>query len=495
MLTSRFNTTILSACILSLFVVSLFLWSPLYHSSQDAGALSPQDGRPLYPHNRPTERPIESAPTARLKQAQAIIRKANKVAESPIEAPYKDKFAALGHLARSSRKWVQFLDAAPKSEDTHVLQESIEGAIATLFPYLLHSPRHPGSTTPFSDLRDSFHKGSRGIVIPTGKSTMRFAAHLISAVQNVLKSDLPIMVVYAGDTDFPKAEREKLQSRFKNVAFMDILTVVDDSTLKLEKGGWAIKAFAALYAPFEEVILADADCVFAQQPEVLYKHPLYAETGALLFHDRLLWQHAFRDRHEWWQSQIEHPSATLNKSLVWTEDYAEEGDSGIVVLDKGRLDVLMGLLHIAWQNTKDVRDEVTYKLGHGDKESWWFGLELTGANYAFEKHYGAMIGWPSTDDTKEGEYKVCSFYIGHVDAEDQLLWYNGGLLKNKQVDALEFGQPTHLMFDGTWHKGGNKAKESCMDGSRAKEIPEEVKAIFEQSVTLAKELDTELGLV
>ena len=41
------------------------------------------------------------------------------------------------------------------------------------------------------------------------------------------------------------------------------------------------------------------------------------------------------------------------------EGYAEEGDSGVVVADKSRLGVLIGLLHIAWQNTRDVREAYT----------------------------------------------------------------------------------------------------------------------------------------
>lgn len=179
---------------------------------------------------------------------------------------------------------------------------------------------------------------------------MRYATHLIRSLKEVLHSELSIQVIYAGDHDLPAEDRGRLRSRFKEVEFLDMLTVVDNATTKLEEGGWAIKAFAALYAPFEEVILLDADCVFVQPPEKLFSALSYSSTGALLFHDRLLWQNNFRERHDWRRSQIHEPSATLNKSLVCSEDYAEGEDSGVVVLDKSRLDVFMGLLHIAWQN-------------------------------------------------------------------------------------------------------------------------------------------------
>ncbi len=157
-----------------------------------------------------------------------------------------------------------------------------------------------------------------------------------------------------------------------DIELVDILHVFDDTTLQLANGGWAVKAFAALASKYEQVILLDAVAVFVQPPEVVFAQRDYKETGALLYHDRLLWQHGFKDRHDLWKKQMEHkdPSPALLKSLVWMEDYAEEADSGLVALNKGRLTVLTGLLHICWQNTFDVRDQITYKITYGDKESW-----------------------------------------------------------------------------------------------------------------------------
>ena len=109
------------------------------------------------------------------------------------------------------------------------------------------------------------------------------------------------------------------------------------------------------------------------------------------------------------------PSAALSTSLVWTEDHAEEADSGAVVLDKGRLPVFTGLLHICWQNTKALREEATYKLTYGDKESWWFGLDLCGVPHAFEKHYGAVLG---EIQLCEGQQDVCGFTIAHIDEKE-----------------------------------------------------------------------------
>ncbi|WYZ39312.1 hypothetical protein EsH8_III_001226 [Colletotrichum jinshuiense] len=483
---ARATTTIISACVLLLFIYSFSLSNSSW-STATAPPLRP-------PPSRPQTTPKPSVDfTKWQKGAEPIIDEAKSFIETPIRSPFKDKFYELGRRTRAAREWVKFLDDTPKAVDNVALLETVEEAIGSLFPFIKHSPKRPDSKTPLSDLRSSFVPGSRGIVIPTGKATMRYASHLIGSLQEVLHTNLTIQIVFAGDEDFPAADRERLHSRFKEVEFLNILTVLDDSTVKLATGGWAIKAFAALYSQFEEVILLDADSVFVQVPEMMHINPSYSSTGALLFHDRLLWKHAYPDRHEWWKSQIHKPSATLNKSLVWTEDYAEEGDSGVVVINKSRLDVLMGLLHVAWQNTYDVREEVTYKITYGDKETWWFGFELAGSAYAFEDHYGAMVGW--FRDKDQDLERICSFVIGHVDERDNLLWYNGGLLKNKKVDPREFGVPTHTMVDGTWEKGADRKEMSCMVGHAGKKLSEEDQWILEKSVALSKDLDEEFGFL
>ncbi|KAL2874691.1 hypothetical protein SGCOL_010162 [Colletotrichum sp. CLE4] len=495
---SRMATALLFACLLLMFLYSTYIFAPSYHPTlptKPPSAQSPTHPTHVVPTPQHTEKPkVDDSPTPWQKEADAIISEAKALIADPIQPPYKSKFYELGQRTKKAREWVKFLDNAPKSENARPLLETVESVIASFFPFIQHSPKNPDSKTPFSDLRSSIVPGSRGFVIPTGKGTMRYATHLIGALQDILYCNMTIQIVYAGDEDLPPENREKLLARFKGLQFLDILSVVDDKTLKLVKGGWAIKAFAALYAPFEEVLLSDADSVFVQVPESLFLDPLYEQTGALLFHDRLLWQHAFAERHEWWRSQIHEPSAALNKSLVWTEDYAEEGDSGVVVVDKSRLDVLMGLLHVAWQNTYDVREEVSYKITYGDKETWWFGLELSGASYAFEKHYGSMVGW-FKDKVNDSVERICSFVIGHVDVRDDLIWYNGGILKNKKVDPKEFGLPTHTVVDGTWEKGGDRTQMSCMVGHNVKPLNMDMQWILNSSITLAQELDQHFGFL
>jgi alpha 1,3-mannosyltransferase len=405
--------------------------------------------------------------------ASAIQPAAKYFIDYPLQGPdYSAVFGELGQRLQSLTRWTALSDSVPKDI---LLRESLENLTLSMFPFL-QNPAKPNNSTPVASLRHSYKRGSRGIVIALGGKDFRYAYHLVLNVRTVLRSKLPIQVVYAGNDDLPESMREKLLALDKNISFLNILEVLDNESMGLEKD-WAIKAFAALASTFEQIILLDADCVFFKKPEVLFEQIGYKETGALFFHDRLLWQHGFQERHKWWKEQMEHqePSETLLKSKVWMEDYAEEADSGVVVLDKRRLPVFMGLLHVGWQNTKVVREKVTYKMTYGDKESWWFGLELCGVPYSFEKHYGAVLGELRVDDDK---LKVCGFTIAHVDEDDHLLWENGSLLKNKAVNKTEFLTPSHWMIDASWDKGATKADMSCMKKGVAREVSQILQRLF-----------------
>lgn len=408
----------------------------------------------------------------------------------PLEGPeYSNNFGELGRRVQVLTEWVAISDAEGGNGS---ISRSIEKASLSMFPFI-RNPTIPDDPSPLSTLRYSFIPGSVGIVIPVGLQDFRYACHLIVALRSIIKSTLPIQIAYAGYDDLPLVNQEVLLSICKDLEFIDILSVFDNKVMQLGRD-WAIKPFAALASSYEQVILLDADTVFIQPPERLFTQQGYRDTGALFFHDRLLWQHAFAHRHEWWKKQMEHhtPSPELMKSLVWTQDYAEEMDSGVVVLDKGRLPIFTALLHVCWQLTEAVREQATYKMTYGDKESWWFGLELCGVPYSFESHYGGVIGTLKDQDGKED---VCSFTISHVDEKDRLFWFNGSLLKNKLANKTEFEVPTHWMMDATWLKGATKVDMSCMTGGIPTSITDEEKQILEESIRAAETVDREKSLI
>lgn len=510
----RFSKTALVAqYLLTITVLSIF-WTS-YGSIHGLGVSTSRSLHNNGPDAAP--RPPPSAPVDPLlpisdAEADLIELASQFFVDYPLEKPYTKRFGELGGRLQILRKWIEMSEKAGPGPQTDRVMAAAEAVTASAFPFLV---KNSTSTTPLADLRQGFTQ-PRGIVIPTGNKTFRFACHLIVGLRRVFKTTLPIQVVYAGDTDLPKEKRDALESlaafrsesgevEHGDISFLDVMEVFDDATLKLAYGGWAIKAFAALASKFTEVILLDADAVFFQDPISLLQQKAYQKNGALFFHDRLLWQYNFKERHQWWHSQVVHEGPNLDKSLVWTETYAEEQDSGVVVVDKSRLDVVLGLLHVAWQNTKDVREETTYKMTYGDKEAWWFGFELANATYAFEKHYGGIVGWgrnnpqltstANTNTTLGQPDKVCSFVISHVDESDKLLWYNGGLLKNKITNKREFEVPTHWMMDAEWEKGASKPDMSCMKRGLAMELTDAEKDVIRRSIEEAQSVDIELNLV
>ncbi|KIW20585.1 hypothetical protein PV08_01160 [Exophiala spinifera] len=406
----------------------------------------------------------------------------------------KSRFGEMGQRMKVLREWIRHKDTAQLSRyEQREWSKLIESVAVSLIPFI-QAP-NTQDDRPLSTLRSRFVPGSKGLVITTGKKRFRYACHLITSLREVLNSTLPIQIAYSGDDDLPQEYRDFITSLATDVSTMDVTSIFDDGTLDLPHGGWAVKAFAVLGSTFEQVMLLDADAVFLQPPEVIFEtHPAYIDTGTLLFHDRLLWKGAYKDRHSWWEKELENTtlSETIRHSKVFMEGYAEEGDSGVVVADKSRLDVFVGLLHIAWQNTRDVREALTYVKGHGDKESWWFGLELTETPYAMEQHYAAIVGHVRVDQEGHEEDRVCSFTIAHVDAQSRLLWFNGSLLKNKEIDSESFDVPGEWMIDGVWEKGPSKQDLSCMSGAQVRRIDQNLVEILSRSVLRAKQVDEEL---
>ncbi|KAJ2893571.1 mannosyltransferase putative-domain-containing protein [Zalerion maritima] len=326
-------------------------------------------------------------------QLETLNATSRYFADHPLGPPYRPIYGELGGRAKVLGGWLDVLGKLPAGPVREEMQETTDRMASSLFPYL--------RTDQLSQLRKSFAPGKKGIVIAAGgREGFRFACHLVGQLRKVYKTDIPIMLAYAGNEDLSPISRRKLDHylgmEYEEVQYLDLWKVFDDDTIQLLQNGWATKAFALLAAPWEEVVMLDADAVLLQDPRAFFDHEGYREKGALLYHDRALFQYMFRERIDWWKGQIKHPGPELAKSKVWSQSFPEEGDSGAIVMNKGNTGVLMGLMHAAWQNSFDQREETTYKISYGDKETYWFGLELAGATYTFSDHYGAMAGWPAS---------------------------------------------------------------------------------------------------
>lgn len=399
------------------------------------------------------------------------------------------EFKELGHRLNTVKQWVSYVDNARLPDvEREDWTRLINTVVSDLVPFIQHGETEEGAH--LDRLRGTFVPGSRGLVIATGKDRFRYACHLVGNIRHVLKSELPIQIAYAGEDDLPRVYRDFIVGLAANVSVFDVTAIFDEDIAGLRDSGWGIKPFAVLGSTFEQAILLDADAIFLQPPEVIFdEHPGYLERGNVLFHDRLLSKGGYKARHDWWEHELSghNLSDTIKLSKAYNDGYGEEGDSGVVAIDKSRTDVLFGLLHIAWQNTKDVRQKYTYVQGHGDKESWWFGFELTSTAYSMEEHYGSIVGHEVDEEA------VCGFTIAHVDHKRKLLWYNGSLLKNKREDLSEFDVPFEWMIDGEWEKGTNKEDLSCMFDAPVHAIDNVSVIVITQSVERAMRIDRSLN--
>ncbi|KAF9185280.1 hypothetical protein BGZ51_002755 [Haplosporangium sp. Z 767] len=303
-----------------------------------------------------------------------------------------------------------------------------------LYPWIHYARR-----TSFS-LYQSYR--GRGLVFCAGNGQFEFVVTAIQAVRNRLKSTLPIQVFHMGDNDLSPTRQKYLMDMTTDIEIVDVTQILDNEYMRL--GGWAIKPFAMLASSFEEVMFVDADAYFLQDPLVLYDDPGYKATGALFFFDRTLFPEQPGGAN-FMKSVMPIMSSFPPKSRMYNLLSAHEQESGVVLVNKKTR--FLGMLGTCKMNGKWERDLVSYKVFHGDKETFWLGFEMIQEPYAFMRSYGGVIGELRPDDNES----VCGAQL-HQDHRGQPLWWNGGLYRNKNS-----GVNRYLQFD-YWMAGGGQQK-------------------------------------
>ncbi|KAL8772143.1 MAG: hypothetical protein Q9209_002578 [Squamulea sp. 1 TL-2023] len=443
------------------------------------------------------QHPIAPSPPNGIEALLASIAKSSEYFVNVVLQPSDSK--KLGGRLQILSTWLSARETLPSlmsSSQISSLDNYIERTIISLFPFTRH-PAQPKNAQPFTTLRQTFQKGSIGIVIVGDKSNLRYLCHAIQNIRSVHKSSIPIQVAHAGDNALSPSLRRFITRLASDITTVNIPTFLDSHSLDLEKedAAPALRPFAALASTFEQVILVDPKTIFLQTPHtILENHSAYKATGALFFHDHLYGKGDFRDRHVFWQGQLKnHPhSQALRSSKVYNEGYAEEADGGVIVLDKSRTSVMVGLLHTCWQNSKRVRKDFTYKYGSGDRDSWWLGFELAGAPYSWENQYGGTIG---TLERREGkEDRVCGNTNLHLDENDKPLWFSGGLVYRMEGGDDGGGKGgyeamTHWIVDGVFLKKAEAGGKDCMKGDSVRAVGREAEKVIRESMEAAKKVD------
>ena len=401
----------------------------------------------------------------------------------------------------------------------------------------------PWTTPYFSDhmsLHAHFKRGGRGIVLTAGDDQ---APYLLTSIPifRQLGCDLPIEVMYLGDSDLSEDFRSDLEA-IDGVVTRDIAQMVNDEGWRL--AGWAAKPFAILFSAFREVIFIDADSLFFKNPEVLFGEPAYKETGALFFKDRLIMP---ENKKRWLQQILPKPiSKQVKQSRFWTGDSGHMQESGVIVVDKFRH--YLALLLVTRMNgpdrdgNKDEGRVGVYDMVYGDKETFWIGWELVGdVDYAFHAGDAGIMGVADQEVNEErpkkkkkkqrpegeegsaeeepsqeegaGEeeeqeqeetqpsspdhYTICSPQLLHLDTAGKPLWFNGWLLSNKFADKKQkvFGKYDHYLIEprdvrepGAWQLHENN--ECCLttDTDKKFDFSDTDKALIHDMMTKAKEV-------
>lgn len=221
----------------------------------------------------------------------------------------------------------------------------------------------------------------------------------LSVLREYHRCILPVQIWHSGN-ELSEFAKLKLQE-FGPITFHDILDYTDGSPNDFR--GYQIKGYALAYTTFNDVILFDADLIFFKNPEILFDHPKYKETGAYLFRDQE-WgtqggdvahlklhkndksKREYNDpyyykRKAFLSNYIKSPSIYSPKEWrhYWQTEVnptlehmisLEHGESGVVAVDKKRH--CEGICYILELNQNH---KTTYKIFLGDKETYWVGFE------------------------------------------------------------------------------------------------------------------------
>lgn len=289
----------------------------------------------------------------------------------------------------------------------------------------------------------------RGIVICAGGKYVKLAVHAIKVIR-LLGCNLPVEVFFNGPEDMNPKQQEYLRN-LKYVQVKDINAYINAQELGLKT--WDIKPFSLLLSSFAETILLDADTIFVHSPETILDDSGYLKTGTAFFYDRTLYGYNVHNATAWFETVMPPPlSNQLLSSRIYNRTTNYEQEAGVVVVDKSRR--LLGLLATCRLNFPDYKVEL-HKYTHGDKESFWIGMEMADEPYSFIPSMAGSVGGFKNVD---GEKQICG-KAAHFDRNERLLWFNDGMVENKHA---EMSDPSLLQFYGIEGNEGAKWKVLCL---------------------------------
>ena len=170
--------------------------------------------------------------------------------------------------------------------------------------------------------------------------------------------------------------------------------------------GFFCKPAALLLAEFTEVILADTDVLWFQNPELLFEAESYLKTGTIFFRDRLLYQKRsernsglnithvkkYIEKYTGKLFTRRYAQAQLQNTFFWRNlvdpkhpPFQHIQESSVVVMNK--------FVHRRTVSViRSILMKNDYHLGYGDKEIYWIAATIANLSFSFEPYLAGIYG-------------------------------------------------------------------------------------------------------
>lgn len=268
---------------------------------------------------------------------------------------------------------------------------------------LRHTNKHFYKTLP--------NFNSRGIVlIVSDHNVLRGALSIVTLRRNGCQ--LPIAIPYTNSS--LRNEHQQMLSELTGVTLMNLKSL----PFPIEHS--KIRVYGLIYSPFKEVLLIEADLLFARNPEHLFESSGFVETGALFWKDRYSQKLGSQKISDWTRRLIPYRKGD---NRILNRDAGDYQSGSLLLFDKSRhlktlekLAVLMKEWGERYSYTPDI------------KESFWIASEIAKEPYAFVQFYPGAIG--------EMYGNLLWGHNLHLDPHGEILAWDGSLFNSSENDKI-----------------------------------------------------------
>jgi hypothetical protein len=129
-----------------------------------------------------------------------------------------------------------------------------------------------------------------------------------------------------------------------------------------------------------------------------------------------------------------------------------------------KTDHYFGLLVICALNTPGLKDPIRANT-HGEKETFWMGMEVAGETYEFMPGMPGSIGRIEAKGSRTFKTSQICGHLAHFDRDGRLLWFNDGLASSKrESDEFAVRQAAILTHYGREGDRSRWSNDLCLLG-------------------------------